>query len=99
MSNASWYRFYLCRIYAVPNNEDMFAGSNMDSSDLDDYLIIQRDMMVDGGLKPVDEESLIKTRYQATKALQVIFEELGFPVITDEEIEAATYANSSVDMP
>jgi propanediol dehydratase large subunit len=84
---------------AVPNNEDMFAGSNMDSSDLDDYLIIQRDMMVDGGLKPVDEESVIEARYQAAKALQAIFEELGFPVITDEEVEAATYGNSSEDMP
>ncbi|MGG1576156.1 propanediol/glycerol family dehydratase large subunit, partial [Fictibacillus sp. NRS-1165] len=77
---------------AVPNNEDMFAGSNMDSSDLDDYLIIQRDMMVDGGLKPVDEETVIEARYQAAKAMQAIFEELGFPVITDEEVEAATYA-------
>jgi propanediol dehydratase large subunit len=84
---------------AVPNNEDMFAGSNMDSSDLDDYLIIQRDMMVDGGLKPVDEESVLKVRYEAAKAMQAIFEELGFPVITDEEVEAATYANSSEDMP
>ncbi|MDN4073005.1 propanediol/glycerol family dehydratase large subunit [Fictibacillus terranigra] len=84
---------------AVPNNEDMFAGSNMDSSDLDDYLIIQRDMMVDGGLKPVDEETVIEARYQAAKAMQAIFEELGFPVITDEEVEAATYANSSDDMP
>ncbi|CAH0345188.1 propanediol/glycerol family dehydratase large subunit [Bacillus sp. CECT 9360] len=84
---------------AVPNNEDMFAGSNMDSSDLDDYLIIQRDMMVDGGLKPVDEESVIEVRYQAAKAMQAIFEELGFPVITDEEVEAATYGNSSEDMP
>jgi propanediol dehydratase large subunit len=84
---------------AVPNNEDMFAGSNMDAGDLDDYLIIQRDMMVDGGLKPVDEDSVIKVRYQAAKALQAIFEELGFPIITDEEVEAATYANSSEDMP
>ncbi|MGP4082556.1 propanediol/glycerol family dehydratase large subunit [Pseudalkalibacillus sp. R45] len=91
--------FIFAGFAAVPNNEDMFAGSNMDSSDLDDYLIIQRDMMVDGGLKPVDEESLIKTRFQAAKSLQAIFEELGFPLITDEEIEAATYANSSEDMP
>ena len=84
---------------AVPNNEDMFAGSNMDSSDLDDYLILQRDMMVDGGLKPVEEEEVLKIRYEAGKALQAIFEELGFPTISDEEIEAATYANSSEDMP
>ncbi|KGT72736.1 propanediol dehydratase, partial [Bradyrhizobium japonicum] len=84
---------------AVPNSDDMFAGSNMDSSDLDDYLIIQRDMMVDGGLKPVDEASVIEIRYEAAKALQAVFEEFGFPAITDEEVEAATYANSSDDMP
>ncbi len=84
---------------AVPNNDDMFAGSNMDSSDLDDYLVIQRDMMVDGGLKPVDEDSVIEVRYKAVKAMQAIFEELDFPPITEEEINAATYANGSSDMP
>lgn len=84
---------------AVPNSDNMFAGSNMDSSDLDDYLVLQRDMMVDGGLKPVDESSFIEVRYKAAKALQTVFEELGFPAITDEEVEAATYANSSEDMP
>ncbi|WP_241840431.1 propanediol/glycerol family dehydratase large subunit [Fictibacillus sp. S7] len=84
---------------AVPNSDDMFAGSNMDSSDIDDYLIIQRDMMVDGGLKPVEETDVINVRYQAAKSMQAIFEELGFPRITDEEVEAATYANSSADMP
>lgn len=84
---------------AVPNNEDMFAGSNMDSADLDDYLIIQRDLMVDGGLKPVDEQTVIEARHQAAKTMQAIFDELDFPAITDEEVEAATYANSSEDMP
>lgn len=84
---------------AVPNSDDMFAGSNMDSSDLDDYLVIQRDMMVDGGLKPVEEDQIIQVRYKAAKAMQAIFEELGFPEITEEEIDAATYANGSEDMP
>lgn len=84
---------------AMPNSDDMFAGSNMDSTDFDDYLIIQRDMMVDGGLRPVDEASVIAIRYEAAKALQAVFEEFGFPAITEEEIEAATYANGSEDMP
>ncbi|EPZ52561.1 propanediol/glycerol family dehydratase large subunit [Alicyclobacillus acidoterrestris] len=84
---------------AMPNGDDMFAGSTFDSSDLDDYLIIQRDLMVDGGLRPVDEETVIKGRYQAAKALQAVFEELDFPPITDEEVEAATYGNGSEDMP
>lgn len=84
---------------AVPNSDNMFAGSNMDSSDLDDYLIIQRDMMVDGGLRPVEESKVIEMRYQAAKTMQVLFDELAFPAITEEEIDAATYANSSEDMP
>ncbi|WNC13951.1 propanediol/glycerol family dehydratase large subunit [Brevibacillus brevis] len=84
---------------AVPNSDNMFAGSNMDAGDLDDYLILQRDMMVDGGLRPVEEEHVLEVRYQAAKAMQAVFDELGFPEITDEEVEAATYANSSEDMP
>ena len=84
---------------AVPNRDNMFAGSNMDTADMDDYLVLQRDMMIDGGLRPVDEESVIQIRYKAAKALQAVFDELGFPAITDEEVEAAMYANSSEDMP
>lgn len=84
---------------AVPNSDNMFAGSNMDTADMDDYLVLQRDMMVDGGLRPVDEDSVIEIRYKAAKALQAVFDELGFPAITDEEVEAAAYANSSEDMP
>lgn len=84
---------------SVPNSDNMFAGSNMDSSDYDDYLVLQRDLMVDGGLKSVEESKVIEVRYKAAKAMQVIFEEFGFPEITEEEIDAATYANSSDDMP
>lgn len=84
---------------AVPNSDNMFAGSNMDTTDMDDYLVLQRDMMVDGGLRPVDEESVIRIRHEAASALQAVFDELGFPAITDEEVEGATYANSSEDMP
>ncbi|RKD32750.1 propanediol/glycerol family dehydratase large subunit [Thermohalobacter berrensis] len=84
---------------AVPNYDNMFAGSNFDAEDFDDYNILQRDLMVDGGLKPVTEEEVIAIRNKAAKALQVVFDELGLPPITDEEVEAATYAHGSKDMP
>src|SRR5690606_17231273 len=51
------------------------------------------------GLRPVEESEVIEVRYQAAKTMQVLFDELGFPAITEEEIDAATYANSSDDMP
>lgn len=84
---------------AVPNYDNMFAGSNFDAEDFDDYNVLQRDLMVDGGLRPVSEEETIAIRNKAAKAIQAVFMELGFPAITDEEVEAATYAHGSKDMP
>ena len=84
---------------AVPNYDNMFAGSNFDSSDFDDYNILQRDLKVDGGLKPITEEEAIAVRNKAAKAIQAVFKGLGLPTITDEEVEAATYADGSKDMP
>lgn len=84
---------------AVPNYDNMFAGSNFDSSDFDDYNIIQRDLKVDGGLRPISEKEAIAIRNKAAKALQAVFKGLDLPPITDEEVEAATYADGSKDMP
>jgi len=84
---------------AVPNYDNMFAGSNFDIEDMDDYLVLQRDLMVDGGVRPVLEEEVIAVRNKAARALQAVFKELGLPPITDEEVEAATYAHGSRDMP
>ncbi|MDT2848488.1 propanediol/glycerol family dehydratase large subunit [Vagococcus carniphilus] len=84
---------------ATPNYDNMFAGSNFDADDFDDYNIIQRDLRVDGGLRPVNEEDVIAVRNKAARALQGLFEQLGLPTITDEEVEAATFARGSNDMP
>ncbi len=47
---------------AEPNYDNMFAGSNFDAEDFDDYNVLQRDMQVDGGLRPVTEEEVIYVR-------------------------------------
>jgi propanediol dehydratase large subunit len=84
---------------ASPNYDNVFAGSNFDTDDYDDYLTLQRDLKIDGGLRPVLEADAIAIRNKAAKALQAVFVELGLPAITDEEVEAATYAHGSKDMP
>lgn len=84
---------------AVPNFDDVFAGSNTDCDDYDDYYMIQRDMQVDGGIEPITEECAIAVRNRAAKACQSVFLALGLPVITDEEVENATYAYSNEEMP
>jgi propanediol dehydratase large subunit len=91
---------FVCSGYsATPNYDNMFAGSNVDIDDIDDWLVIQRDLKVDGGLKPASEEQIIAVRNKAARAMQAVFEELGLPRITDEEVDAATYAHGSEDMP
>ncbi|MEI0487615.1 propanediol/glycerol family dehydratase large subunit, partial [Brachyspira intermedia] len=84
---------------STPNYDNMFAGSNFDAEDFDDINVLQRDLKVDGGLRPVKEEEIIAVRNKAARAMQAIFADLGFPEITDEEVEAATYAHGSKDMP
>ena len=84
---------------ATPNYDNMFAGSNTDAEDYDDYNIIQRDLKVDGGLRPVTEDQVVAVRNKAARTLQALFEGLGLPPITDEEVVAATYAHGSKDMP
>ncbi|WP_322152392.1 propanediol/glycerol family dehydratase large subunit, partial [Paratractidigestivibacter sp.] len=91
---------FICSGYAnEPNYDNMFAGSNWDAHDFDDWCVIQRDMKVDAGLRPAKEEEVVKARNYAARALQGLFRELGLPPITDEEVEAATYADGSNDMP
>lgn len=84
---------------STPNYDNMFAGSNYDAEDFDDYNILQRDLRVDGGLRPVTEEEVIKIRRKAAKVLQAVFRGLDLPEITEEEVEAAAYAHGSKDMP
>lgn len=83
----------------MPREDNLFGGGNFDALDLDDYNVVQRDMLVDGGLRPVPEDELLAVRHRAAQALQAVFEELGLPPIRDEEVEAAVYARSSDDMP
>lgn len=83
----------------VPNSDNMFAGSNLDVEDYDDWNTIQRDLQIDGGLRHVREPEILAVREKAARAMQAVFAELDLPRITDEEIEAATYANSSADYP
>jgi propanediol dehydratase large subunit len=91
---------FVCSGYSgVPNSDNMFAGSNFDVEDYDDWNTIQRDLQVDGGLRHVREDEVLAVRNKAARALQSLFAHLDLPSISDEEVEAATYANSSNDYP
>ncbi len=83
----------------MPRKDNLFGGGNFDAEDMDDWLVIQRDMQIDGGLRPVQEDTVQKIREKGARAIQAVFGEMGFPPITDAEVEAAVCAFSSDDLP
>ncbi len=84
---------------AIPKADNLFGGGNFDAEDFDDYNVLQRDMQVDGGTRSITEDEALAIRREAARTIQVIYEELGFPSISDEEVEAAVVAHASTDMP
>lgn len=84
---------------SMPREDNLFGGGNFDADDLDDYNVLQRDMQVDGGLRPVREDEVLAVRRRAARAVQAVFCSFNLPKITDAEVEAAVMARSSTDMP
>ncbi|TFV56154.1 propanediol/glycerol family dehydratase large subunit [Mycobacterium sp. PS03-16] len=90
---------FVCSGYsATPNYDNMFAGSNVDAEDFDDFNTLQRDFQVDGGLRHVKESEILAVRHRAAKALQAVFGYLDLAPISDDEIDAAVYAHGSNDL-
>jgi propanediol dehydratase large subunit len=83
----------------MPRYDNMFGGGNYDADDLDEWLTIQRDWQVDGGIEPLAEEDALAVRERAARAVQAVFAALGFPPISDDEVSAATAALDSRDLP
>jgi propanediol dehydratase large subunit len=84
---------------SMPRYDNMFGGGNYDSHDLDEWLTLQRDWQVDAGIEPLAEEDAIAVRERAARAVQAVFDELGFPPVTDEEVRLAATCVDSRDLP
>ena len=83
----------------MPRHDNTFGGGNYDADDLDEWLTIQRDWQVDGGIEPVGEDEVTRVRGRAARAVQAVFAELGLPPVSDAEVEAATSGYDASDMP
>ncbi len=83
----------------MPRHDNTFGGGNYDADDLDEWMTIQRDWQVDGGIEPVDEADVTRVRDRAARAVQAVFAELGLPEVTDAEVHAATIGYDASDMP
>jgi propanediol dehydratase large subunit len=83
----------------MPRHDNTFGGGNYDADDIDEWLTIQRDWQIDGGIEPVAEDEALRVRERAARAVQAVFAEVGLPAVTDSEVEAATRAYDNADLP
>ena len=83
----------------MPRHDNTFGGGNYDADDLDEWLTVQRDWQVDAGIEPVAEDEVLRVRERAARAVQAVFDELGLPPITEQEVAAATAGYDSADLP
>jgi propanediol dehydratase large subunit len=83
----------------MPRRDNTFGGGNFDGDDLDEWLTLQRDWQVDGGIEPIAEPDAVRVRARAARAVQAVFAAFGLPEVSDAEVEAATYAYDSRDLP
>ena len=63
----------------MPRHDNTFGGGNYDADDLDEWMTLQRDWQVDAGIEPAGEEAVLAVRERAARAIQAVFDELGFP--------------------
>lgn len=75
--------------------DNSFNPSLFNSEELEDYLVLQRDFQVDGGLVPVMEDDALQLRRQAVDALSDVLEELGLAQVDQAMKESVVHASGS----
>ena len=83
---------------SIQRYDNMFGPSNWNAEDFDDWLAMQRDWGVDGGLKTAPPESLEPLRRRAAEAVQAVYRWFGLADLSDEAVDAAVDAVGSKDL-
>lgn len=84
---------------SIQRYDNMFGPSQWNSEDVDDFLAMQRDWGVDGGLRTAQEPEVAAARRRATEAVTAVYSWLGLGDFTSEWAEQAIDAAGSKDVP
>jgi propanediol dehydratase large subunit len=76
----------------------MFGPSNFNAEDIDDFLAMQRDWGIDGGLRTVPAGRIAELRRDAAEACRAVYRHLGLADFTDEHVARAVDAAGSKDL-
>jgi propanediol dehydratase large subunit len=83
---------------SIQRYDNMFGPSNFNAEDIDDFLAMQRDWGIDGGLRTVSAERIEAVRRDAAAACRAVYRHLGLADFTDEHLRRAVDAAGSKDL-
>ena len=90
---------YVCSGFgSIQRYDNMFGPSQWNAEDFDDWLAMQRDWGVDGGLRTALPAEVGRLRRRAAAACRDVYRYLGLADFTDEHVELAIDAVGSKDL-
>jgi propanediol dehydratase large subunit len=90
---------YVCSGFgSIQRYDNMFGPSQWNAEDFDDWLVMQRDWGVDGGLRTADPAEVGRLRRRAAEACRDVYRWLGLADFTDDHVELAIDAVGSKDL-
>ena len=84
---------------SIQRYDNMFGPSQWNAEDIDDYLAMQRDWGVDGGLRTAAEPEVAALRERAASAVRDVYRILGLGDFSEAWLAQAVDAAGSKDVP
>ncbi len=84
---------------SIQRYDNMFGPSQWNAEDIDDFLAMQRDWGVDGGLRTAAEPQVAALRQRAVEAVRDVYRILGLGDFSEAWLEQAVDAAGSKDVP
>ena len=75
--------------------DNSFNASLFNAENMEDFLAIQHDFAVDGGLRPIGEGEALEARRRAIDAMAAVLEEFGLAEVGATQRESVLYASGS----
>jgi propanediol dehydratase large subunit len=80
---------------SIPKYDNSFNASLFNAEEMEDFLALQREFQVEGGLQHVPEDQLIAARARAIEAISAVLETLTSSRLTEAQKQSVLYAHGS----
>ena len=80
---------------SIPKYDNSFNASLFNAEEMEDFLALQREFQVEGGLQHVPEEQVLAARSRAIEAISIVLETLNLGHLSASQKQSVLYAHGS----